>query len=945
MESKSKFFQNSNTMNGLVKFITELRACRARDLEEKRINKELANIRSKFKDSTLNGYQKKKYVCKLLYMYILGWDVDFGHLEAVHLLNSTKYSEKQIGYLSVTLMLNETHELARLVVNSIRKDLDDHNEVFNCLALHAIANMGGREMSESLVHEIYKQFVSGSRSHFVKKKAGLTLLRIYRKFPEVIPGEEWAPKILPILENDNPAVVMSAVNLVVALAQQYPDAYSGCVTRISTRLYKIIVKNEYPPDYAYYKVPAPWLLVKMLRLLQYYPPPQTVAVLDEILASLNKILNNSEKTKNAQQANAQNAVLIEAMNLAIHIDTHSSLINQSITLLGGFLNSKETNMRCLALETMAHIAALGDPLSSLKPHQATVIASLTDKDISVRRRALDLLYSMCDVDNAREIVAELLKYLTTADYEIREEMVLKIAILAEKFATEYTWYIDVIMRLMTTAGDHVSDAVWHRVVHITTNNEDLREYATYTVLQALKEPACHERIVKLGGYLLGEFGHVIVESPGCSPIDQFMALHSKFGICMPATRSLLMSTYLKFVNLFPEIKPHIVELFKSLVHVLDVELQQRACEYLAIISLPTETLLQAVCEEMPHFPERESALLVQLHKKLQDTEDVRTWTIGGKDAQTDLTSRRFTSKAAQPPADSSERQRPQAKIVDPIAALVAASSSPASGAQDLLGVDEPAFGASVRPEAATQTAIDGWYAKLLTKPSGVLYEDNVIQIGFKSEYQAQYGRIAIFLGNKLTVAPLTQFSSILESTDEMRVALLQPLGTAIPAATQLHQMYNVECVTVPQTPLVLSISFSVGEHPVRLSLKLPTVATKFVAPVELGVDDFFARWRQIGGPPREAQAVFSAGGVIDVKASKAVLSSLQFASLEAADPNPNNGVGAGIFTSGQLGKIGCLVRVEPSLEHQMFRVTVRATNEAVAAKVCEQVQLALVSST
>lgn len=26
-------------------------------------------------------------------------------------------------------------------------------------------------------------------------------------------------------------------------------------------------------DYIYYKVPTPWLQVKCLRLLQYYPPP------------------------------------------------------------------------------------------------------------------------------------------------------------------------------------------------------------------------------------------------------------------------------------------------------------------------------------------------------------------------------------------------------------------------------------------------------------------------------------------------------------------------------------------------------------------------------------------------------------------------------------------------------------------------------------------------
>lgn len=151
---------NQNTMRGLVSFIADLRNARARELEEKRINKELANIRQKFKGGSLSGYDKKKYVCKLLYIYILGWNVDFGHLEAVNLISATKYSEKQIGYLAVTLFLHEGHELLHLVVNSIRKDLMDQNELNNCLALHAIANVGSKEMGEALSTDVHRLLIS-----------------------------------------------------------------------------------------------------------------------------------------------------------------------------------------------------------------------------------------------------------------------------------------------------------------------------------------------------------------------------------------------------------------------------------------------------------------------------------------------------------------------------------------------------------------------------------------------------------------------------------------------------------------------------------------------------------------------------------------------------------------------------------------------------------------
>ena len=55
----------------------------------------MAHIRSKFtSESHMNGYQRKKYVWKILYMYMLGYEVDFGHMEAVNLVSSPKYSEK-----------------------------------------------------------------------------------------------------------------------------------------------------------------------------------------------------------------------------------------------------------------------------------------------------------------------------------------------------------------------------------------------------------------------------------------------------------------------------------------------------------------------------------------------------------------------------------------------------------------------------------------------------------------------------------------------------------------------------------------------------------------------------------------------------------------------------------------------------------------------------------
>ena len=47
----------------------------------------------------------------------------------------------------------------------------------------------------------------------------------------------------------------------------------------------------------------------------------------------------------------------------------------------------------------------------------------------------------------------------------------------------------------------------------------------------------------------------------------------------------------------------------------DAELQQRACEYLALSKVATLDVLATVLEEMPPFPEKESCGLLNLLKK------------------------------------------------------------------------------------------------------------------------------------------------------------------------------------------------------------------------------------------------------------------------------------------------------------------------------------------
>lgn len=780
---------------------------------------------------------------------------------------------------------------------------------------------------------------------FVKKKAALTLLRLYRKYPDII-QPQWAERIISLMDDLDLGVALSVTSLVMALAQDNLDQYRGAYAKAAARLKRILIDGDYAADYLYYKVPCPWIQVKLLRLLQYFPPSGSQStssarlnqkltvpaddshVREMIRLSLQKILDLAlETNKNVQQNNAQNAVLFEAIDLIIHLETEQALMRQISQRLGKFIQSRETNVRYLGLEAMTHLAARADTLDPIKQHQDIIIGSLKDRDISVRRKGLDLLYSMCDASNAQPIVAELLHYLQNADFAIREEMVLKIAILTEKYATDVQWYVDISLRLIAMAGDHVSDEVWQRVIQIVTNNEELQVYAAKNALQYIKQDHCHETLVKIGAYILGEFGHLIAEDKGCSPIEQFLGLHGKLPACSSSTRAMILSCFVKFVNLFPEIKPQLLHVFDIYSHTLDSELQQRACEYLSLATLPTDDLLRTVCDEMPPFPERQSALLSRLHQKHANTSDKRTWVVGGKSANTDAQELNMAKNSGLKRTFSTQSQ--------------ANGNGHANGtngtnghkaASDLAGLDMANLGTAEPktkpPNLASAAHLSpGWekgFNRLLLKADGILFEDGQIQIGVRSEYRGQMACLIMYFMNK-TPTIMSSFTTTLDLDDSDKGNLTWDVkglpDTTITQGNQCQQVIMFEAKRMFTKSPTMRISYLAGALQ-ALTLKLPVTPHKFMDPAELSGEDFFKRWKQIGGAPREAQKIVGlAPGSRDREMTessvRSVVSGFRWGILDGVDPNRKNFVGASVMHTSEGGKFGCLMRLEPNYSTQV----------------------------
>lgn len=989
-------------MRGLCVFISDIRNCKSKEAEIRRINKELANIRNKFRgDKAIDGYQKKKYVCKLLFIFLLGHDIDFGHMEAVNLLSSNKYSEKQIGYLFISVLMNSNSDLMRLIIQSIKNDLSSKNPIHVNLALQCIANIGiGREMAETFAPEIPRLLVSGDTIDVVKQSAALCLLRLFRAMPEMTLSSEWTSRIIHLLNDQHMGVVTAAVSLINSLVHKNPDEYRGCVSLAVSRLSRIVTAASYTDfqDYSYYFIPAPWLSVKLLRLLQNYPPPDDPGVQGRLMECLETILNKAQeppKLRKVQHSNAKNAVLFEAISLIIHMDSPQTqqILVKACNQLGQFLQHRETNLRYLALESMCLLATSEFSHDAVKKHQETVINALkTERDVSVRQRAVDLLYAMCDKTNAEEIVAEMLKYLETADYSIREEMVLKVAILAEKYASDYTWYVDVILKLIRIAGDYVSEEVWYRVIQIVINREDVQGYAAKTVFEALQAQACHENMVRVAGYILGEFGNLIAGDPRSSPRIQFNLLHSKYHLCSLSTRALLLTTYIKFINLFNEIKPDIQAVLAtdSNIRNSDAELQQRAAEYLALSKVASPDILATVLEEMPPFPERESSILAILKKKKPGVTDTipssyssstnkenrapndfdtgnntATQALPSDSATNDLLglSAGGTAPAGTSPVQSSAldplSQQSNANLLadvfgdlsgPPTTTTAPAATTATTNPLDLfgsLGGTGLGGGGGVaggltsnnnQSNAQNSQVIisnDEGIKRIICKNNGVIFENHLLQIGVKCEYKKNLGRLNLFYGNK-SDNHLSYFTVDLNIPQSSKAGLnieVKPIESTVKAKTQVQQVMNVECLDYFEDFPEIRISYMNGLVKEDLSLKLPIYLNKFFEPITMSRDDFFARWKNLTDPSQEGQRSFKAKfPITDEEGTSAKLTSFGLELLPGIDPG--NYVCAGIIHF-RYAKVGCLVRLQRHVPMEMYRLTIKSTNKFVLTRLLD----------
>ena len=586
--------------------------------------------------------------------------VDFCLSQCKQLLSSSDYSEKLLGYLSYSILVNvkpgqPLHEhfedLLDLVYTLLIADLQSTDERFNCLAIQFIANQFNSIEYKPLatapnanwlqvIDMVYSTCTSPITSRTVKRKASLALHSLFKLYPNVVvTNTSWIPRLLSLVENEDLGVITASTPLVQYVVSLQPKFAKSILPSISSRLYSLVVEEKCPETYFYYNCPAPWLSIKLLQMIESFFLDSIVSISDFDANCLNhlqqvvarSIQNASQSNKSLQTRNCYSAILFQAVSLAVFLDASPDAIVGAKNALVMLLDSNESNTKYLALDALIKLASRLDSQElRFDANLLRILRLLNDRDISVRRKSLDLICTVCNPQSYNKIINELLEYFPVSDFSIKPDLAIKIAVLAENFATDSTWYVTTMLKLLSIGGginsnglSYISNEVWERIVQIVINNEQLQEKTCKLIINLLKKSTnsetpqtatTSEALIKVAAIILGEFGNQVDCFPEYKVSTQFRLLYVNYIRVSLVTRAMILSTFLKFLVKFPdeEFVPDIVDLFEAESQSIDLEIQTRAFEYLRLATMDSKGLAAEVVKPLPFFSQKASPLMTRI---------------------------------------------------------------------------------------------------------------------------------------------------------------------------------------------------------------------------------------------------------------------------------------------------------------------------------------------
>jgi AP-4 complex subunit epsilon-1 len=563
--------------------------CKNKSDEDAIMRREIIMLRSILASPKLERSKLKEYLIRLMYVEMLGHDASFGYIHAVKATHEPDLALKRVGYLATSAFLHENHDLIILIVNTVQQDLKDDNYLVVCAALTTVCRLVNEETIPAVLPQV-TELLSHPKEH-VRKKAVMALHRFHQRSPASVAHLQ--SKFRQMLCDKDPSVMAAALCALHDLIAVDPTPHKNLIPSFVSIL-KQIVEHRLPKSYDYHRVPAPFVQIKLLKILA------ALGTADKTASSEMYSVLSSTLKKADNQANIGNAIVYECVRTAATIYPSPVLLEHCASVVSRFVKSPKNNLKYVGLDSLSCVVNI-NPKYAVE-HQMAVVDCLTDPDESLRKKTLDLLYRMTKSHNVEVIVEKMTEFLRSAtDRHTREETVNRIGELAERYAPTTRWFIETMNTMFAIGGDVVKPVTAHNLMRLIGEGSGddgadaaLRASAVSSYLDILDaNPKIPKVLLEVIIWVVGEYGTL----SGKSAVELMDALCAAVEAqsAGDAVRAQAMTACVKLAAAGGGgLSGAAARLTERCANSRDVDKQQRAHEILALLRESPATVAAAL---------------------------------------------------------------------------------------------------------------------------------------------------------------------------------------------------------------------------------------------------------------------------------------------------------------------------------------------------------------
>lgn len=323
---------------------------------------------------------------------------------------------------------------------------------------------------------------------------------------------EVSDKAKRMLCDKDPSVMGAALHLLLDLIEDDINEYKD-LTSSFVSILKQIIEHRLPKDYDYHRMPAPWIQIKLLQILALLGTANKSAS-EGMYEVLHEVMRRADIGINVGYA-----IIYECVRTVTTIYPNAQLLAEAAKCTSRFITSENHNLKYLGINALASIVQVNP--GAANEHQMVVIDCLEDRDETLRRKTLDLLFRMTNENNVNVICTKLIASLKdSVDVFLRRELVEKITSLAEKYAPDTIWFIETMSDVFELGAELVKPQFAHNFVKTLAegiaeneeddeSDEDIKQYAADFFYEVLNTKTRIPNILmKIVCWVLGEYGQV-----------------------------------------------------------------------------------------------------------------------------------------------------------------------------------------------------------------------------------------------------------------------------------------------------------------------------------------------------------------------------------------------------------------------------------------------------